>query len=73
MKLTHTAMASKEFPHHYYTIDHCRLPIRWMAPETIAHVNQHSSHCFIRIFVFTRMNILFNRMFGRLVSLFGKS
>ena len=43
MKLTHTAMASKEFPHHYYTIDHYRLPIRWMAPETIAHVSTQPS------------------------------
>lgn len=40
MKLTHTAMASKEFPHHYFTIDHYRLPIRWMAPESIANVTQ---------------------------------
>ena len=75
MKLTHTAMASKEFPLHYYTIDHCRLPIRWMAPETIAHVNTHLAPSFILFFSrkFSRMNLLFNRMFGPSVSLYGKS
>lgn len=38
VKLTNTAMTSRDFQTHYFTIDQCRLPIRWMAPETISHV-----------------------------------
>ncbi len=36
IKLTNIAMASSQFETHYFTIDHYRLPIRWMAPETIS-------------------------------------
>lgn len=37
IKLTNTAIASPHFQTHYSTIDGCRLPIRWMSPETISH------------------------------------
>lgn len=42
IKLTNTAMASPNFQAHYSTIDGCRLPIRWMSPETISHVNKNA-------------------------------
>ena len=43
IKLTNSALATHEFQSHYLTID-CqrRLPIRWMAPETLTHVNDPS-------------------------------
>jgi serine/threonine protein kinase len=42
MKLTNTAITAIEFQSHYLNINHCRLPIRWMAPETISNVNYSS-------------------------------
>jgi serine/threonine protein kinase len=41
IKLTNTAIVSIEFQTHYFNIDNCRLPIRWMAPETISNVNKN--------------------------------
>lgn len=39
VKLTNTALASSDFQSQYFLIDtHCRLPIRWMAPETLTKV-----------------------------------
>ncbi len=40
IKLTNTAITSIDFQSHYFNIDHSRLPIRWMAPETISNVNK---------------------------------
>lgn len=42
IKLTHSALASEQFQSHYYTIDQTRIPIRWMSPESIAHVRRTS-------------------------------
>jgi len=39
IKLTNSAMASEQFQLHYYQINHFRLPIRWMAPESILNVS----------------------------------
>lgn len=40
IKLTNYAFVSHEFHSQYFMIDeNCRLPIRWMAPETLANVN----------------------------------
>ena len=44
IKLTNSAIASQEFRLHYYNIDQIRLPIRWMAPETISNVNISLCH-----------------------------
>lgn len=41
IKLTNTALASADFQSQYLTIDdHCRVPIRWMAPEALANVKR---------------------------------
>jgi serine/threonine protein kinase len=39
IKLTNSALASEQFRSHYYQINHLRLPIRWMAPESILNVS----------------------------------
>jgi serine/threonine protein kinase len=39
IKLTNSALASPQFQSHYYQINHLRLPIRWMAPESMSNVS----------------------------------
>jgi discoidin domain receptor family protein 2 len=39
IKLTNSAIASEQFQSHYYQINHVRLPIRWMSPESISNVS----------------------------------
>jgi serine/threonine protein kinase len=41
IKLTNAALASHEFQSHYFILNgHSRLPVRWMAPETLANVSR---------------------------------
>ncbi|CAF3035602.1 unnamed protein product [Rotaria socialis] len=35
IKLMNSAIVSMQFQSHYFNINNCRLPVRWMAPETI--------------------------------------
>jgi serine/threonine protein kinase len=39
LKLTNTALACDSFHKHYFAVDQCRLPIRWMAPECFISVS----------------------------------
>jgi len=39
IKLTNSAIVSEQFQLHYYQINYFRLPIRWMAPESISNVS----------------------------------
>ncbi|CAF1648624.1 unnamed protein product, partial [Adineta ricciae] len=59
IKLTNSAIASLQFQTHYYTINHQRLPIRWMPPETISN-NEFTSQSDIWAFGITLWEIMTN-------------
>jgi serine/threonine protein kinase len=68
IKLTNSALAAQEFQLHYLTLDgHHRLPIRWMAPETLTHVSHppmnDENPCLFTV-VFFRTSFLPNQIFG---------
>jgi serine/threonine protein kinase len=44
LKLTNVAITCEHFHSHYYSINQCRLPMRWMAPECFADVRSKYRH-----------------------------
>lgn len=69
IKLMNFGMVSTQFQSHYCKINDCRLPIRWMAPETISNViNKFLSQLVISVCMpfFFRVNSVLNLMFGLL-------
>lgn len=74
IKLTNSAIASEQFQSHYYCVSEIRLPIRWMAPESIINVSLFWIKIIdvALILILYRMNSHRNPMFGRSVLHSGK-
>lgn len=58
LKLTHIAIASKEFQNHYFHVNGNRLPLRWMAPECFSSTLQFTHQTDIWAFGITLWEIL---------------
>ncbi|UJR26817.1 hypothetical protein I4U23_008130 [Adineta vaga] len=59
IKLTNSAIASLQFQSHYYVVNHQRLPLRWMPPESIFN-NEFTSQSDIWAFGITLWEIMTN-------------